>query len=484
MDGALRLDLDRDGSSRDGSKPGRPSSYIVPASPTRVGVVFFDANGLSDTGWACVAGDSPYRIKSGFALDTDVVWWSNLSSDQILGRVPKSVRSSRYLKVPMELAVAELGLSQASAEEVAERLAFHFMVIARLIEKISNKPFAHWARSSYLHSDLLPLGGPAPLMDPKAVKSILTAGTGVSWTKIELASNAETICFRVPRLSYALSLLQTSIPEAAVTWRQKPVADPMEAIRTSLAPIYAEYTVQNALAKPAQLFGLANAGDRDQGTGRFVAAHPELLAVEAFSDLKVHALWSGSNYRKAWDSIPPQITEFLSSKPALFSWSAGVVADAIIHGICSPTHGMNKEKNLSYRAVWLRGADKVTMWSNAMGFHKAGYHPTSYGHGWIKVRRPETATANAGLLSVGVRRGLIPDPHSFDPAVVADVARGTYGPPHPDGGWGAGVFPARLCLFNQYHFASEFDDLPLKTPEGRRKAEDALREVLAATSSG
>jgi hypothetical protein len=118
------------------------------------------------------------------------------------------------------------------------------------------------------------------------------------------------------------------------------------------------------------------------------------------------------------------------------------------------------------------------MFSNAMGFHKAGFRPTSYGFGWIKVLRPETATASAGLLSVAVRRGLLPDPGAFDPAILADVANGTYGPPNPESGWGVGAFPARLALHNEYHHAAEFDDLPLKSDESRKKAEGVLRELF------
>ena len=118
------------------------------------------------------------------------------------------------------------------------------------------------------------------------------------------------------------------------------------------------------------------------------------------------------------------------------------------------------------------------MFANAMGFHKAGFRPTSYGLGWIRVLRPDTAKANAGLLSVALRRGLLPDPDAFDPEIIADVASGTYGPPNPNNGWKNGAFPAALFLHNEQRYASEFDDMPLKSAEGRKKAEEAVRAIF------
>jgi len=480
MDGSIQLNFKDQLTISDRSVPADRKTYVVRLPSTPVGVVIFDADGLSDAGWACVAGETPFRITSGFSLATDTIWWTNLKSGKLIGRVPHSVRGSDYLKLPMSIAVGELGLGSLQADELAEQLAFHFGVLARLIEKISQRPLSQLAHKRFLHSDLKELAGPAPVLGNEMVGRIFGSGTNWLWTLVEKVPNSETICFRAPRLSYALSLLETSVPAQAVTWRQKPEHDPLETIRCTLAPVYAELSVRTAMAKPAQLFGLAYNGESTHLLGQFMATHPELLALEAFAELKISGVWRGGDYKPASSTLPPHLVEFLNSKPALFSWSAGVIANALVMGICSPSIARSGAREISFRGAWLRAADKVTMFSNAMGFHKAGFRPTSYGVGWIRVVRPETSKANAGLLSVALRRGLLPDPESFDPEIMADVTSGTYGPPSPDGGWKNGAFPARVALYNQHHYASEFDDLPLKSPDARKEAEEALRSIFRA----
>jgi hypothetical protein len=478
MDGSIQLNFQDQLKSADVHAPADRRSYVVRLPATPVGVALFDSNGLSDAGWACVAGEAPFRIKSGFSLATDTIWWSNLDNKMLAGRVPKSVRGSDYLKTPISLAIRELGLDGLADDQMAEQLAFHFGVVARLLEKLAKRPLSQFAHSKSLHYDILDLTGPAPVLSNDVASRIFASGKNWLWTKVEDASYADTICFREPRLSYGLSLLETPVPAQAVTWRQKPEVDPLESIRNTLAPVYAELSVKNAMAKPAQLFGLANTGSGKLTIGAALVSHPELLALEAFAELNVTGVWKGRDYKEASSTMPPHIVEFLNSKSALFSWSAGIIAYALIHGMCSTSVSRKGEKELSFRGVWLRAADKVTMFANAMGFHKAGFRPTSYGLGWIRVLRPDTAKANAGLLAVALRRGLLPDPHALDPEIIADVANGTYGPPNPDNGWKNGAFQAALFLHNEQRYASEFDDMPLKSAEGRKKAEEAVRAIF------
>lgn len=474
-----------DGSLPPGSLDRQMNSSLVPNDDgafDNVGIALFDNEGQSERGWACVHGDRPFRIKSSFSLPTNVLWWTNLPYGDAASRANRVSRHSGYFKVTMEKACHELGLRSLSPEETVERLSLHFAVLTSLAKKISRKSLSALCTSQFLYRDLGPTLQTSPLI-PAAVMSRMRAQVGWdSWTQIEPGRHDDTIMLRVPRIAHMAALLSTHVPEQDVSWRQKPDQDPLEIIRNSLAPVYAEFSISNASDKPARLFGLAAAGGAG-GSGtmaRGAAAHPELIALDKFSELRVRSIYSGNRYVPASTGLPAEVVAFLEDRASMMSWSAGILAENIMRAIMGPLPSRDGgAPNMTWRGLWLRAADKTLMFLHAMAFHAAGYRPLSYGYGWIKLARPQTATSNAGLLSVAVRRGLVPEVGAFDPQVMADISRGTYGPASPDTGWGPGAFTAHVALTGNQRLLQVADDMPLLSGESRKKREDQVGRLIS-----
>lgn len=445
------------------------------------GVVILDANGAAESGWACVHGQSPFRIKSVFALPGDVIWWSNVPFRTAHGRLPRTVRSADFLKIPFQRALAELGLTKAPAEQAATALAGALHVILGIFARAAPSHDPQTFTTGYLYRDLERLTRDAPII-PSALAKKLKTSAAESWTSIAPMPIEDTLTFRAPRLSYALMMLDTDVPSEDVTWRQPAERDPMARIRETMAPCYAEFAIQDAMPRPAQLFGLGSQPGPMSHVQKTLAAHPELLALDAFATLQVKGVWTGKSYTRARELLPAPLWATINSREALVSWSAGVAAETIVR--CLMATRMPQGSIMpapTWRGFWLRSSDKVGMFCAAMSLNRAGYSASAYGYGWVRVQRPDTATSMAGLLVASLRLGLLPEPGSYDPAIIADILAGRFGEACPDGGWGKGKFTAHANLHDRGDLALLANDMPILSPAQRDKRQAAVLKVLSAS---
>ncbi len=459
-----------------------PLSHSSPAhngQEIQAGVVLFDNDGTSETGWACLAGGRPFRVRSAFTLPSDVVWWSNAPYRSTANRLPRHVRHADYLKVPIGRAMAELGQIGERPEDAVGVVAGILSNTLRMLALVSPSDPDVGLSEPYLYHELEAITANAPLI-PDAILRKISASAWEPWTQITNDRPEDTLTFRQPRLSYALSLLDSDVPAEDVAWKHPPAGDPLDHIRRTLAPCFAEFSIDRAMPGPSRLFGLGASGRRGGNVQKTLASHPELLALSNFADLKVRGVWSGNSYRKLHEFVPGTILDFLHSPDAQFSWSLSVIADSVVRAIMAPRTAPGRGRRaMTWRGFWLRGADKVNMFALAMQVQRAGYLPASYGYGWLRVRRPDNASSMAGLLSTALRLGLIPEQGAILPAIVDEVMSGKFGPGStaPSGGWGAATFAAHIALHNCSRAALLGDDLPLLTGPARDRRRAEIRRA-------
>lgn len=446
------------------------------------GVVLFDHDGASESGWACQAGGHPFRVKSAFSLPADAVWWSNAAYRSVSNRLPRHVRHADYLKVPLRRAIAEMGLCDARPEDVTTSLAAVLSNVIGMLQRCMPLDPDVGLASPFLYQEFQPIATHTPII-PEALLKKINSSAWEPWVQITDDRPEDCITFRQPRLSYALSLLDSDVPEADVAWKHPPSDDPLDQIRRTLAPVFAEFSIERAMPTPSRLFGLASAGRRGNNVQKTLAAHPELLALSNFADIKVKGVWSGSAYRKLHEFVPSPILDLLRSPDAQFSWSLSIIAESIIRVLMAPRPVPGRfRKAMTWRGFWLRSADKIATFALAMQVNRAGYHPASYGYGWIRVRRPETAAGTSGLLVTCLRLGLIPEQGTILPEIVTEVTSGRYGPAAPSDGWGTATFAAHVALRGCEKVALLADDLPLISGPARERRRAELRRLLTTTS--
>lgn len=195
----------------------------------RVGAVIFDldnfisaSDGTSialDRAWASVAGAPARRVQSPHDLDSDVLWYTNLSHNQMwqarLHEDPK-VRTSGWLRTSLFQLTDELGLdSQTVAPDVA---ASAIATVANRVVHVASRDYGVRPQSRYQLNDDFAVQLNAPksaIADDYYDGCFKDIAEHVTVTVVPNQSHSAyspTVTFRNNRVRHARELLATPVP--------------------------------------------------------------------------------------------------------------------------------------------------------------------------------------------------------------------------------------------------------------------------------
>ena len=231
--------------------------------------------------------------------------------------------------------------------------------------------------------------------------------------------DARRIVLRKPRMLYATEMLQTLTPHGPFEHfdRRKIAAknpDKIAFVRDCERPCMVELTVERMAPEIAPVYGFGNTADRDRRSQRSWVAHPEFHVLQRLAEIDVRSVYMGREYGALAASLPENVKEFLADKHNEFSWSAGIVAEAIWR---AATLSEEKSKvgvlregedraDTSWQGAWIKAADKISMFLTAHEITQAGHSVSSYGIGWVQCMVPEESLKD--LINDGLSLGLLP----------------------------------------------------------------------------
>lgn len=435
----------------------------------RVGAVILDSH-HGGQGWSCIPGRVPEKVKSLTSLSSDAIWWLGIPYKQFFERGltagSGNFRHDKWFNTGQDEVLREFGLSTGVAAgstdvDALSRVAETVSRIAEQLAEACGMQTSTVLRPYSLSKGLASLLNHSPLV-PEEFRARLEVGdSSPSFVRTAATSTGKrTVRFSRPRLAHAIEILNTPVPKGTVSWARPVPSDPMGEIRKAMEPVVADITITKAEPQRAGLY-VFNQADKSGGLPRTTAAHPELLALDAFSVVHVHSLWAGDGYIRAIDTVPQPIRSFFRDPGCAVSWSAGVIAMEILRGMMAPQSTRGGGKAMTWRGVWLRATTRVISFSHAFSLSKAGFMPAAYGNGWMDVQIPDDPKLDIHLLTTALQLGYLPAAGAYSPDTLARAYLGEYGPAAPSGGWGFGRFMADTLLGGRSDLLRMADRAPL-----------------------
>lgn len=405
----------------------------------KFGVVLFDQDQDPGAGWCAVAlpggrTSTARRINGPNELANDTIWWTNIGYEMFfkgteVWRNP-TLRHDKYLVVSPQDVLKEWGYDPAGVEPhfVTSFCASIFDRIMRmawqLLSDVNPKLRIDQAFvGKTLREDLRPL---LPELDYPKLEAAESMTSGVAWaeftgTGARGPKGGKWITLRKPRLSYAMTMLQTPVPQgpyehlSRMDLRQKG-PDRVAYIAGLETPCMVEVTVRSMQPEVAPIYGFGAAIDKDKRVNRSWVAQPEFVLLNTFAEIDVRSAWVGE---KNWALVPAMneaVRSFLSDKHTNYSWSAGVLAETLWRAVAlgedkakaGPLRTGEQRAQTSWQGLWLRASDKCEMFRAGMRLTELGYAVLSYGLGWVRCMVAEEEVAQ--LIKDGLLLGLVPHP--------------------------------------------------------------------------
>ena len=403
-------------------------------TPRRYGVVLFDDPENPGTGWASINGDASYQIRSMHDLPNDVIWITNLDFDNFRkSKVELNpwFRADSYLPVKIADVLAEWGLDPANTP-LSATASFCSGVFQRIMgiawklirecnpDADRNKVFTAGSLRDDLRHLIPRLDFPSEeawhVLQPKQAYKEFTQ------TSIRSPRGAARVMLRRPRLAHALDVLTSPVPSGEFSLVGKNLmrgkGDRVNWIRDSQKPCLVNVTylgLANGVSGDVQdIFAFGNAISNGPRINRTWLPHPEFMVMSTFSRLDVLGSWVGNDYYTMNNGLAEPVRQFLSNRYSEMSWSAGVVAEALLRAACMGPpfdRNMSAEERkvapkISWQGAWLRAADRMQMFTGAMSLHKDGFSVQSYGLGWIVCTATEDQMQD--LMYKSMSLGLLP----------------------------------------------------------------------------
>jgi hypothetical protein len=387
-----------------------PSSFSAETSQDHDilrGVIIFDNDKAPAAGWACKAGEAPFRIASIAELGTDCVYWTSADYNAFMAsgfRNNPWLRDNRYLRVSMVQAIEDLGLLPFGADQQVPMLAdLHARIVglamlgAQEARQGTGRPLVDMRfNASTLSGDLAGLWSDPEM--PVREQAPACRNALQEWTRpAEAAYLPEThirIVLRRNRVSLLNEILRVPLPAATGGhWRYVKGSEmPPGRVDWLLAqgqPFMARLVVSSATEDEAFSvfgFGLGMTGAGDRRT--WAAAH-EVLMLARIANVEIEGAWIAGGFDVADLPVPGLLSRLLVAGE--YSWSAGVLAENLWIAGTKPSSrrsargGGGGGRPVSWRAAWLRSSERVSAFMDALSFHGAGYSVLGYGGGTIHI---------------------------------------------------------------------------------------------------
>jgi len=453
----------------------------------KFGLVQFDDDQDPGAGWCAVAGMPARRIMGPHELSTDTLWWTNIPYDHFYKRSEAfrnpNLRHDKYLVVSPKDVLKEWGYDP---EAVDSNFVCYFgaQVFDRVMRlswsllsfKNPKMRLAEAFTGKTLREDLRSL---VPELEYPKGEAATVIKTGNAWeeftaTSVRSPRGARWVTLRRPRLSYAMEMLQTPVPRGPFEHKGKAELKStskgrVELIQRIEEPCMVEVTVESIQPEVAPIYGFGAAVDKDKRVNRNWVAHPEFMLLTKLAKLDVRSVWMGREY---WGMVPDMcdaVGDFLKDKVSEFSWSAGIVAECLWRSVplaedkakAGPLRNGEERAQTSWPGVWVRAADKSTMFLLSMRLTELGYAVSSYGLGWVRVSVTDEEVLN--LMKDGLSLGLMPS--------LSDVPDGAF--PKPEHvPWNGDAKARNLVAFTMAknrEMLWNFDKAPLLRGDRRKE---------------
>lgn len=381
--------------ARAGSGEEAPVGFNPRKAP-RYGVALFSDPDVAAAGWACSADGEPFHFTAPHDLDTDIVWVSNLSWSEFRnkGKTFNHLRGEDYLVSTIKKIAENLGYRTVGSlsEEACKELA---KVVQRTI--ITAIHVYDWqAPEADLKSDTLSDDIRRSIQMPPAAARHLRApllGAFQSSSKPEWPDyydpNTISVTLRQNRLDYSMKVLSTEVPDEA--WSYVP---PEQSERLTIdrlldpaEPCLVEASVELSSLNPdlAALVAFGTTPQRRNAALRKWISQPELAWLTRHANVRVNSAFVSRRAMRL--PVESRLPAALTSDPLFsLSLSAGLVADAHVQALCSPTYNSVARTTVHTSwGIWLRAVDRALSFQMAYAAYKAGFRVYNYGRGAVAL---------------------------------------------------------------------------------------------------
>ena len=399
----------------------------------KFGVVLFDDDKDPAGGWAYVEGDrTAKRISSPDDLSTGTIWWTNVNNDYFFQKTELYKRSwlrhDKYLVVAHKDVMKEWNYDPALTDpaiicQVTAKFFSRIMLISfRLIKDVQPRVTMEDAFVGQTLREDLRVVLPEleyPRSEAASIMKSDKAFTEFTPTTMRPVKDSTWVMVRKPRLLYALEMLQTPLPLGPFEFMsRKDIRDQHPDrnafVRETTRPCMVELALENMNPDIGPVYAFGAAADKNKRISRTWVPHNEFVVLNNIADVDVKSVWIGREYGSILQELPDSVREFLFDKLNEFSWSAGIVAETLWRA-CTLKEGRSKAGKLSdgedragtsWLGAWMKGADKLAMFSSSMDLVKMGHSISSYGIGW--VRASVTEEARSDFIQDALSVGLVP----------------------------------------------------------------------------
>jgi hypothetical protein len=453
----------------------------------KFGVVLFDDDKDPAGGWAYVEGERmARRITSPDDLSTGTIWWTNVTSDYFFFKTELYKRSwlrhDKYLVVTHKDIMREWNYDPAMTDpaiicQVTAKFFSRIMVISFKMIKDSQPRIT--MEDAFIGQTLredLRVVLPEVEYPRSEAASIMKADKAFAEftpTTMKSVRDSTWVMVRKPRLLYALEMLQTPAPRGPFEFMSRrditsENKDRNMFVRESTRPCMVEMAVENMNPDIAPVYSFGAAADKNKRISRTWVTHNEFVVLNNIAEVDVKSAWVGREYGSLLQELPDSVREFLFDKFNEFSWSAGIVAETLWRACCLK-EGRAKAGKLSdgedragtsWQGAWIKGADKLSMFSSSMDLVKMGYSVSSYGIGWIRASITEEMRAD--FINDALAAGLIP--------AMTDIPEGMFDI-NDDFNWGGDQKSKMMALFQsakKRDMLLNLDRVPIIPPDKKK----------------
>lgn len=373
------------------------------------GAVLFDTpeNAGDGSGWACIAGESPFRVSGINDLQHDARWWTNITfnsvSDQRSFR-SGSVKQEGYLRTRMDHIAQEIGLDGKRPLEAVP-------LFAQLFERVMKSGVQHYgldietiANEDFLSRDMA-IQYRLDRRHDKKMPQMDNSFQNITFCSGRWSRDVVYTWIRRPRLQHAIDVLSAPVPVFGGKWeafKDKSLLRTSRALDFLIAseePVLARASVKNIDPAVSDLIGFGNTANKSENRVREWISQPELLWLSNYAEIDIKdAFLCKGGYQPGFVSEQYPLKEHLVS-PNLnmgfnqLSITAGLLAENYWVALANRIQkraGRKTEKIITPSASWMRSVDRMLIFMDAIKLiNKIDIDINSYSVGTMNVSFPQ-----------------------------------------------------------------------------------------------
>lgn len=420
--------------------------------PWKLGCIIFDEPSQHTTGWAAWIDQNgnrsePYRIDGTNSLPTDIVWWINLTFEEMsMAKLSFNARfrGEGFLRTKMDVIFKEWGVSQSSPDEKAYLGAIVFWRVMFFV-------FIHYGFTRVpqdsLKNGIRDVWEKDPLLPDPIREALGDALTEYAQCEQNGATGGRPASFLVPRSQHARVILSSPVPGNA--WKVVPeklipkgqVVD--RSFRDHLidlgGPALIHAVISDIDPEKNSILGFGsgirqrkNAGSkslkRHWESNRSWLTIDEAMVVSAYAKVTVkNLIVTDPGKTMLLSDLTPSWPEQMNGNHEFLSWSYGLFLENVWIARAYP---FPKELLASGWQVFYRSFDHVASMKAAWELSRSGIVVLGYGAGRIAAKVPDFMTPQevaVAALSAGVVPDSLPEPVNVHVEETAPIQRAMLG---------------------------------------------------------